>query len=50
MVHPQYEHPTTPSPRLDSPRWEEINLKQWQGESGGGTQWVRRMPGHRLEP
>jgi serine/threonine protein kinase len=28
-----------------------IELKHWQGEiEGGGTQWVRRMPGRRLEP
>src|SRR5690242_6083810 len=28
-----------------------LELKHWQGEiEGGGTQWVRRMPGHRLEP
>jgi serine/threonine protein kinase len=28
-----------------------LELKHWQGEiEGGGTQWVRRVPGKRLEP
>ncbi|MEV4638090.1 BREX system serine/threonine kinase PglW [Actinoplanes sp. NPDC049548] len=28
-----------------------VELKHWEGEiEGGGTQWVRRMPGRRLEP